>query len=330
MTRRDATRDWLERLHAAAAHPTSSDSAETIRAALQRREGPVVDRAARLIGAHQLVGFEAALVAAWAPLFVQPVKRDPGCGAKLAIAAALDQLDHLHPDLFLQGAAWRQPEPAWGRPVDTATALRARCGHALVRMAWPDALATLADLLADPEARVREEAARALGHHGGAGAAALVRYALRRCLATSAGEDPAVVEALLAALLACDREAGQEIAVAQVETDAPWARSALLALAETRDDAVVPVLAAVLDRSVGPDDQQAALTALAIHRTHTSRQVLLDAIADGPLGRARLAVSALAVQASDPRLASAVRAAATRRGDPRLDERVEAVFGAET
>jgi hypothetical protein len=330
MSRRDATRDWLERLHAAAADPTAPSAAETIRAALQRREGPVVDKAARVVAEHALVGFEAALVAAWAPLFVQPVKRDPGCGAKLAIATALDRLDHLHPDLFLQGAAWRQPEPSWGAPVDTATALRARCGHALVRMAWPDALATLADLLADPEARVREEAARALGHHGGSGAAALVRYALRRCLAPASREDPAVVEALLAALLACDRAAGGELAAGLVRDDGPWARSALLALADTRDDAVVPLLADALDRSVGPDDQQAALTALAIHRTHASRQVLLAAIAEGPLGRARLAVSALTVQASDPRLVAEVRAAAALRHDPRLDLQVDAVFGAET
>ena len=330
MTRRDATRDWLERLHAAASHPTAPESADTIRAALKRREGPVVDKAARIVGEHQLAGFEAALVAAWPPLFVQPVKRDPGCGAKLAIATALDRLDHLHPDLFLQGAAWRQPEPAWGKPVDTATALRSRCGHALVRMAWPDALTTLADLLADPEERVREEAARAIGHHGGQGAAALVRYALRRCLQPSSAEDPAVVEALLAALLACDREAGRQIAESVVRADGPWARAALLALAETRDDAVVPMLADALDRSVGPDDQQAALTALAIHRTKRSRQVLLDAVAEGPLGRARLAVSALLVQASDPRLVTEVRAAAAQRRDPRLDQRVDEVFGAET
>ena len=97
MTRRDATRDWLERLHAAAATPAAPDSADTIRAALKLRNGPVVDKAARIVGEHQLAGFEADLVAAWAPLFVQPVKRDPGCGAKLAVATALDRLDHLHP-----------------------------------------------------------------------------------------------------------------------------------------------------------------------------------------------------------------------------------------
>lgn len=328
--RKTDTRAHLEALHAASADPHSSDTAETVRQALQSRSGPAIDRAARLVGEHRLHALEPDLLAVYPRLFIQPIQRDPGCGAKQSIALALDLLDHMDAAPFLRGARWRQPEPAWGGAVDTAVGLRARCGHALVRMGWPDALGTLADLLADPEARVREEAARALGNHGSDGAAAVLRYAVGAI--TLHGlvppmEEAAVVEATFHGLAAIDLDAALE-ALAPHLAAGPWSTVALFALAESRSDRVVPLLADVLDRSVGPEDQEAALTALAIHRTEASRQVLLEVIADGPPRRSRLAVSALAVQAADARFGERVRAAAAELGDPRLDARVEEVFGA--
>ena len=76
------------------------------------------------------------------------------------------------------------------------------------------------------------------------------------------------------------------------------AESALFALAETRHDAALPALQAALDAAVLLADTERALTALAVHRTAASQQVLLAVLADGSDAHARQALQALAPSAS--------------------------------
>jgi len=57
---------------------------------------------------------------------------------------------------------YRQPEPVWGGPVDTALDLRCTCAMGLAGTAYPRAIIELVTLLQDSEHHARSGAARAI------------------------------------------------------------------------------------------------------------------------------------------------------------------------
>ena len=315
MSRRDGTRDALDALHRVQQDPHALAAVDPLRQALGSRSAAVVAKAAAIIGDALLDGFTDALLRAWGRLFTRPVKQDPGCVAKLAIAEALDRLDHPDPVPFLRGAAHVQLEPAWGPPVDTAVGLRGRCGHALVRMAWPDALSVLADLFADSSPGC---APRPPGRWASTGPRARPHCCARLRQVQAAGGPPRgdgeVLDAVLQALRRTSTAGCPSWAPLRRAAD--LAESALFALSETRHDAALPALQAALDAAVLPADTERALTALAVHRTAASQQVLLAVLADGSDAHARQALQALAPQRFDGRLADRVRQAVAARPGP--------------
>src|SRR5690606_12273497 len=90
------------------------------------------------------------------------VKQDPQCLAKAAITAALLALECDDVDFWLAGIRYVQPEPTWGRAVDTAVDVRCNCALGLVNSRYRRAIIELTTLLNDPERRVRAGAARAI------------------------------------------------------------------------------------------------------------------------------------------------------------------------
>lgn len=324
MARRDRSRELYDAVHALSGDLGAPEARATLQRALKSRSGRVVAKAATVVGAHRLAAHEAALLGAYERLFVDGARRDPGCDGKVAVIEALLALDHLDPEPLLRGARARQPEPVWGGTVDAAAGLRARCGHGLVSLGYPDAEVVLAELLADSEERVREEAARALGHRGGVAARALLTYALHR---SGPSEDPAVLEAQLLALLAVDLEAGLRVAAPALAGGShAWREAALFALASTREEAVVPLLIEACDAAVRPADRARVLTALAVQRTEASRVFLLQRIEEGSPEEARAVVRALASQRFDLELERRAREAAARNAEVDLTALLDEVF----
>src|SRR5487761_1091623 len=134
-----------------------------LREALSDRSNRVVAKAAEMIGESGDKELEAELLAAYGRLLKNPVKTDPGCLGKTALAEALVKLQCHDLGFYRSGIQYEQPEPVWGGEDDTAAQLRGACAAGLVLCAsLLEALNRFAELLADPYKAARIGAARAL------------------------------------------------------------------------------------------------------------------------------------------------------------------------
>ncbi len=329
--RKDPTEALLDALRAAlGGTPEARDAA--IRDALDRGGGVAVARAAAVARDEALLQHEDALVACWHRLVAGGREVDAGCGGKLAVVEALDALEHLRPEPFEEGVVLRQYEPSWGPPEESAGSVRARCGAALVRVQATGALPALADLLADDNPTARIGGIQAVAQLGGPGAAALLRLKLR-----VGDAEPGVVSAVMAGLLALERDDGVALVASFLDpprrerrgptpADAERRELAIFALGESRLDAAVDPLVAALDAAVLRADQRPLLTALAVHRTERSRRALFDRVASGSADIARGAVAALRIQRFDPSTERLAREAAARNADVDLNDALDDAF----
>lgn len=135
-----------------------------LRRALGERSASIVAKAAALARERGLHELAPDLVAAFERFLANPVKSDPQCLAKVAIARALAGLEHPDPAVFLRGLAHFQPEPVWGGRQDSAATLRGVCALALnvTRLDSFEILLHLTGLLMDQETPARIDAARAI------------------------------------------------------------------------------------------------------------------------------------------------------------------------
>ncbi len=170
---------------------------EALKKGLGDRHFLVVARAATLSGEKLLHELMPDLHNAYARLVQDPVKRDPQCKAKNAIARALVTLECRDIAFYQAGIRYRQLEPVWGGRADTATDLRCSCAMGLAASGHVRAIAELAGLLNDPEVPVRCGAARAISCGNPFEAEAVLR------LKVHIGDaDPQVIGECFGALLA--------------------------------------------------------------------------------------------------------------------------------
>jgi HEAT repeat protein len=157
-----------QKIEAIEALRTASDPAPQLRKAIQDRNNYVVSKAAAIAGSLKLDALIPDLAAAFDRFLIDPVKSDPQCWAKNAIAKALKDLGCREARVFLLGIGHVQPEPVWGGQADSAGTLRGTCALALVDCHMDDLviLTHLTDRLADTEAPVRVDAALALAQFG--------------------------------------------------------------------------------------------------------------------------------------------------------------------
>ena len=302
--------------------------------ALRHASPHVIARAARLVGDRRVHALEGAVQAALLHLLDKGADADPGCGAKLGLAEALDLLESVDPTPFERGVVVRQLEASWRLPVDTAKGLRARCGYALARQWGPDALLVLADLLADEEPAVRREATRAIAHAGGPGAIALLRFKVRSG-DPDLDDGPDVVGEAMAALAALDPDSALVVArdllrpPAGRRRDAAAATTVAIAIAigEARLAAALPLLIAWYQGLEATRDQQAAITAIAVLRCDGAREWLLGRVAAEGHPLAGAALRALAIYRYQDGTEVAARRAATRNRDVDLGPLLDEVFG---
>jgi hypothetical protein len=266
---------------------SAPDVAEThLRKALQDRNNYVVSKAAKLTGDLKLKSLSSDLTTAFTRFMVKPVKSDPQCWAKNAIAKALAILEFQEHELFLQGIRHIQLEPVWGGTSDTAGPLRGTCALALVQCRQLNntvILTHLTELFADKELPVRVNAARAVEQIGTDAAMLLLR--LRAELASDEAEllgacysgvlhlegpsaipwaakflspgDDAAAEAAIAIAETRTVDAFTHLKAAYEEARDPWFRSALLsAISLTRQDHAYDWLLGII-KEQGPDGKDA-------------------------------------------------------------------------
>jgi hypothetical protein len=322
-TKRPTIEEELAEVVRAASDPSDPTNVERLRDALLRGRAIPAARAASAIGQKGLDAFDEDLKRAFERFLEDPVKADPGCRAKVAALEALDRREHLDPAPFVAAARYKQFEPAWGSPVDTAVGLRARAIAALARIGHPDILLVAAELLADKEPPVRRAAADALAHHGERAGAALALFKLR-----TGDEDQLVILACASALLSLAPDRGiAELRSLLFDGDEQLRELAALTLGESRREEAIDLLFEALDRTVLPEERKVLLRALGFCRHERARDFLLDRIATGSAPEAKAAVSALGEQRREPGIREKVEEAARLNERVTLDAAIAEVFG---
>src|SRR5438874_1352815 len=158
----------LARLKALREEPHTPAAGAELKKALADRSNYVASRAAEIVGEFGLRDLVPDLVAAFDRFLLNPVKTDPQCLAKNAVAEALTKMGHDDAEFYRKGMRHFQPEPVWGGEQDTAAHLRGTCAFGLVQSSCGDSLdvlTRLVELLADPEKPARVDAASAVANY---------------------------------------------------------------------------------------------------------------------------------------------------------------------
>jgi HEAT repeat protein len=308
MAKARALEQTLAELSKLRQEPTSAASIATLRIVLQGKSSHAAAKAAEIAAELEISDLKDDLVAAFERFLVDPVKTDPTCAAKAAIADALYRIGAAEHRVFLRGIRHVQMEPVWGGKADTATTLRGVCALGLVRANYRDALAELADLLADPEARARADAARAIAYsedeHG---------VPLLRLKALVGDTDPTVITECLTALLQLAPQPSLAFVARFLDRDdSSMQEAAALALGTSRVAEAFPILRDWWERTREPGVRRTALLALAMLKRDAAIDFLLSLIATAEGPTARAAMTALGLYRHDTALVERVRSAAQR------------------
>lgn len=321
----DRVAQELSAIHALREVPRSAESLSKLRCALTDKNNFIVAAAAEIVANAELVELLPLLGPAFERFMIMPVKTDKACKAKIALADAMYRNESRDAPLFRIGMRHVQPEPVWGGTQDTAAELRGICALALAQISPPDVIEELAELLADKEPNARALCARALGASGREEALPLLRYKIR------IGDPSNEVQLeCFSALLSLSPERALPVCAAALDADDEERRdAAALALGQSRREEALPLLTALAAR-LPMLDRRTPLLAIAMLRTTSAFDYLMELVQDAPSSLAALAVRALAVHRYDDVLLARVRDVARRRDDPKLLHAVEASFRGET
>lgn len=283
-----------------------------VAASLQDPHCRVAARAAALAAERSLRDLVPQLLHAYPRFLDDAVKRDPQCVAKAAIARALVDLDAADTAFFLEGIRYRQFEPAWGAPVDTAVDVRCSCAMGLVASGYPRAIQELTALLADREWPARAGAVRAIacGRRGEA-------EAVLRLKVLVGDAEPEVIGECFTGLLTIAGDECLPLVASYLSADSEGVPAfAALALGESRREQALHHLRTAWDDADGDRELRTVLIrAAALHRTEPAFDWLLAVVETGTRTEADAAVKALSIYERNVRLAGRVQAALGRRRD---------------
>ena len=282
----------------------------------------VAAKAARVAEDALLYELTPSLESSFAHFLDKPLKSDPSCLAKKAIARALVALDASNVDFFSNGLRYRQLEPVWGGTADTAADVRASCAMGLVASGYPRALVELTALLNDPDPTARMGAVRAIACGNPREAELLLRS---KALAGDA--EPQVLGECFTGLLGVEPDESLKFVAGYLtHADEAVRELAALALGESRlDAALVPLKEAWDGVLVGEEFRRALLRAAAAHRSEAAFDWLLEILAEARVSVAVTVIEALAPYKHNAKLMQRLESALTVRGDKALLERLAAL-----
>jgi len=295
---------------------------DALSSSLGRGHYRVAAKAARLAEDALLYELVPSLLAAYARFLDKPLKSDPSCFAKKALARALVALDCNDAEFFRRGLAYRQLEPVWGGTADTAVDVRTSCGMGLVASGYSRALVELTALLYDADAGGRIGAVRAIACGNPREAELLLR-----AKALGGDEEAQVLGECFAGLLAVEPEESLQFVAAYLEHDEEAVRElAALALGESRlDGALVHLREAWGGVLLGDEFRRALLRAAAAHRSEAAFDWLLAIVGEARVPVARDAIEALAPYRHNAKLMQRLRKALAERGDAALLTHLDAL-----
>ncbi len=259
-----------------------------IRKALKDRNNFLVSKAVAAIASRDLI---PDLVEAFDRFMVDPVKSDPKCWAKIAIAKKLKDLEADPTDLFLRGLKHVQMEPAYARPEDTAVTLRGTCAMALVVCPLPryEILKHLVDALgSDRDRTVRSDAVRAIAQVPGPDSLLILR------LKAQSNDDPEVIGQSFVSLL--EISAAEYIPFVAGFLPGDLAMEAIAALGECHDPEAARVLIENYQTNLSrhPDFKRAILLSLGASRHSEAAEFLFSVCESERENEAVVAIQALA------------------------------------
>jgi len=252
---------------------------EPLRKALKDRNNFLVSKAAAIAARAGLKELAPDLAAAFDRFMIDPVKSDPKCWAKIAIAQALKDLDSDDASLFIRGLKHIQMEPSYIRPEDTAVKLRGTCAMALVGCALPryEILLHLVDSLgADPDRTVRMDAARAIAQIPGQDSLLLLR------LKALSKDEPEVIGQCFVSLLEISPAEQLPFVARFLDSDMDTAVEAVAALGECHDAEAAPLLIKKHQNSAHSDLKRAIVLSLGASRHNAAADYLLTLVSSDP------------------------------------------------
>ncbi len=305
---------------------SSPRSRDELRDALASTTGIVVAAAAKRIGEELVDSLVPELVDAFERLCHDPVKRDPGCRGKIAIARALHALNSWEERVFVAGLRIVQKE-GWAGPSDaderddTAAELRGVCGLAHAHFGRTDALDVLADLLVDDERITRVAAAQAIGDSGRPDGSALLRLKLH----VDDG-DPDVLSACIESMLSLALESSIPFVLALLDDHDERAEAAALALGGARIERAREPLVTWCMGASPEQRRRVGYLALALLRSDAANEHLLGIVTSAARADALAAARALATFKEDAGLAERLRAAARLNKDASVKREIAALL----
>jgi HEAT repeat protein len=313
----------LDELAAVRKDPASEASRDRLARGLASPSNLVIAKAANLVREYKLAGHSAAMADAFARLMADPYKLDKGAAALTAIAQGLlETRAGAEAELvYRAGVRHVQRDGPPGDP-DTAGRLRGYCGLGLADLKTRDAMAQLADLLADPEPAARVAAARGLGRAGPAEAALVLRLKLRL---GDANAD--VLGECMAGMLLLDPAGSLPAVVERLSHDEPEVRdAAAMALGESRLTAGLSPLCEHFAREPDAQSRKTALLAISLLRSSAAVDYLVNAVGTFPVNDAVAAVEALGLYRHDGVLRERVKEHVERRGEDPLKRAAAKAF----
>jgi HEAT repeat protein len=257
------------------------------------------------------------LVDAFRRLMEEPVKRDPGCSAKIAIAKALVQAEEPAAETYFAGVRHIQMEAVYGGQEDMARDLRGTCAIGLVRMGHPEALFEAVRLLSDPAPEARTGAIRALSESGKPEAELVLRFK-----AMQGDRKSEVTGECFSGLL---RLGPRERSIPYVSDflnlrDSEVAEAAAIALGESRMREAWPILRDAFSRPGLQPVQGAVLLGIAMLRIDEGIDFLLERVADDRERVAATAIEALALYRNDPSIRGRLEKVVALRNSAALEK----------
>jgi hypothetical protein len=290
--------------------PPSPQRLQELRSALGDASNLLVAEAAEIVGEGRLGDLTPALAAAFDRFLDNPIKRDPLCRAKNAIAEALNKLEFPDEDFFWRGARYVQLEPVWGGSKDTAAPLRVASAFGLVRTRASGLLTFLVDFLCDPEKPARIGAAQALAYSETDAA-----FLVLRLKARLGDPEPEVVSECFNSLVNLKPEEGVPFVAEFLDAPAEAVReAAILALGDSRRREAFEFLKAFWEKCIDARLQEVVLMALSLLRLTAAFDFLLTLVAAENQVVAEAALSALALHRYDERLQERTAAAVAKNG----------------
>jgi HEAT repeat protein len=309
----------LDALRALRSVADSGAARQGLASSLKERNNYLVSTAAGIITDLRFEDLIPELLVAFDRFFDDPVKSDPQCMAKNAIAKALQDLGYHHAEPFLRGVVHVQLEPAFGGHADTAGTLRGTCALALVDCHIHDLeiLTYLGDGLADPEKVVRIDCAIAINNLGRQEGALLLRLKL-----LTGDSQPDVLGYCFTSLLNLATPGGVSFVSrflnSSLEDDVR--REAASALAQSRDPEAISVLKSFWQEPLlNVELRRAVLINLGASPLPESADFLLSVLSTEDRTLALTALTALSTSRFHTQLSPQLAAAVANRNDPELE-----------